>query len=77
MTKWHAHVAHMAKHMNMVGARAPCPPLNPALMLQLFIPLQKYQLVAVLLCSKKVFTNHRRSMMYSRKDPLVQLASGF
>jgi len=19
MTKWHAHVAHMAKHMNMVG----------------------------------------------------------
>jgi len=37
MTKWHAHVAHMAKHMNMVGgplwwgARAPFPPLNPAL----------------------------------------------
>jgi len=40
MTKWHAHVAHMAKHMNMVGD--PClvgcpgpgplgPPLNPAL----------------------------------------------
>jgi len=20
MTKWHAHVLHMAKHMNMVGA---------------------------------------------------------
>jgi len=20
MTKWHAHVAHMAKHINMVGA---------------------------------------------------------
>ena len=23
MTKWHAHVTHMAKHMNMVGAWAP------------------------------------------------------
>jgi len=40
MTKWHAHVAHMAKHMNMVeaplwwGALGPGslgPSLNPAL----------------------------------------------
>jgi len=31
MTKWHAHVAHMAKHMNMVGVRAPWAPLNPTL----------------------------------------------
>jgi len=31
MTKWHAHVAHMAKHMNMVGS--PGPTLNPALYL--------------------------------------------
>jgi len=30
MTKWHAHVVHMAKHMNMVGGlflvRGPGPP---------------------------------------------------
>jgi len=25
MTKWHAHVAHMAKHTNMVGALGPGP----------------------------------------------------
>ena len=25
MNKWHAHVAHMAKHMNMVGALGPGP----------------------------------------------------
>ena len=39
MTKWHAYVAHMAKHMNMVGGPLwwgalgpdPFPPLNPAL----------------------------------------------
>jgi len=36
MTKWHAHVAHMAKHMNMVGAffggsLVPPRPRNPAL----------------------------------------------
>jgi len=43
MTKWHAHVVHMAKHMNMVGvpfwwgALGPGPlssPLNPALVRQ-------------------------------------------
>jgi len=26
MTKWHAHVAHMAKHMNMVGGPGSSPP---------------------------------------------------
>jgi len=34
MTKWHAHVVHMAKHMNPGGgpsARDPWTPLNPAL----------------------------------------------
>jgi len=39
MTKFHAHVAHMAKHMNMVGGLlwwgalvpGPFPPLNSAL----------------------------------------------
>jgi len=31
MTKWHAHVAHVAKHTNMVGDPGPGPPLNPAL----------------------------------------------
>jgi len=38
MTKWHAHVVHMAKHMNVVGVilfggkpRAPWAPLNPGL----------------------------------------------
>jgi len=37
MNKWHAHVAHMAKHTNMVGGPLwwggldPGPPLNPAL----------------------------------------------
>jgi len=34
MIKWHAHVAHMTKHMNMVGGPGPGPlgrPLNPAL----------------------------------------------
>jgi len=31
MSKWHEHVAHMAKNMNMVRARAPWAPLNPAL----------------------------------------------
>jgi len=34
MTKWHAHVAHTAKHMNMVGGSGPGPlasPLNSAL----------------------------------------------
>jgi len=30
MTKWHAHVIHQAKHMDMVGALGPRP-LNPAL----------------------------------------------
>jgi len=30
MTKWHAHVIHMAKHMDMVGTLGPRP-LNPAL----------------------------------------------
>jgi len=25
MTKWHAHVAHMAKHMNVVGTLGPGP----------------------------------------------------
>jgi len=35
MTKWHAHVAHMAKHMEMVGGPGHlAPPLNPALLLQ-------------------------------------------
>ena len=29
MTKWHPYIAHMAKHMNMVGGSSP--PLNPAL----------------------------------------------
>jgi len=34
MTKWHAHVVDVAKHMNMVGGPGPRPlgsPLNPAL----------------------------------------------
>jgi len=40
MTRWHAHVAHMAKNMNMVGCPSLVggpgpgllgPPLNPAL----------------------------------------------
>jgi len=32
MTKWHEYVAHMAKHMNIVGGPGPGPlaPLNPA-----------------------------------------------
>jgi len=48
MTKWHAHVAHMPKHMNMVGpiwrgAMDPLgPPLNPAL--QSAVTLKKIQL---------------------------------
>jgi len=25
MTKWHAHVAHMTEHMNMVGGTGPGP----------------------------------------------------
>jgi len=29
MTKWHAHVVHVATRMNMVGG--PGPPLNPVL----------------------------------------------
>jgi len=34
MSKWHAHDAHMAKHMDMVGSPGPGtlgPPQNPAL----------------------------------------------
>jgi len=34
MTKWHAHVKHMAKHVKMVGGPGPGAlgrPLNPAL----------------------------------------------
>jgi len=30
MTKWHAHVVHMAKNMNMVGALGPGPPKSGA-----------------------------------------------
>jgi len=29
MTKWHAHVAHMAKHVNMVGDPGPGPLVPP------------------------------------------------
>ena len=31
MAKWHAHVVHMAKHMNMAGGHWARPLLNPAL----------------------------------------------
>jgi len=30
MTKWHAHVAHMARHMDMVGAHFGGGPWPPA-----------------------------------------------
>jgi len=36
MTKWHAHVVHMAKQLNMMGGPGPLGlPLNPALRLRL------------------------------------------
>jgi len=39
MTKWHAHVTHMGKHMNTVGGPGPLPPINPALQLWSWISL--------------------------------------
>jgi len=47
MTKWHAHIPHVAKHMNMLGGPlwwgalgpGPCPPVNPELEgFTLFVP---------------------------------------
>jgi len=38
MTKWHAHVAHMATYTNMVGGPGPSPPLNPALVPHACLP---------------------------------------
>jgi len=40
MAKWHTHVAHMAKHMNMVGGPLG-PPLNPALWRPVWPRLQR------------------------------------
>jgi len=40
MSKWHAHVAHMAKDMNMVGEPGPgllAPPLNLVLTCVCFV----------------------------------------
>jgi len=31
MAEWHAHVAHMAQHMNMAGGLSPLLPLNSTL----------------------------------------------